>query len=188
MENSNHTQYKEGRLIYISGGGRSGKSAYAQNLAQESGVQKVYLATCPTIDEEMDQRIAAHKNERAGHNWLTVEEPLDLVRALRQIENCDVVLIDCLTLWLNNLLYQAEQDGRELTENDVSSECCKVIAACRESGRTIIVVSNEVGMGLVPADALSRCYRDLIGRCNQHFAKEADEALFMVSGIPLKLK
>jgi adenosylcobinamide kinase/adenosylcobinamide-phosphate guanylyltransferase len=175
-------------LIYVSGGCRSGKSSYAQKLAEKSGTKKTYLATCPVIDAEMDRRIAVHQQERIGGNWQTIEEPLDLVKALQHIADRDVVLIDCLTLWVNNLMYQAEQDGREPSEKDMSGLCSEVITACRETGCTVIVVSNEVGMGVVPGDAVSRLYRDLIGRCNQAFATAADEAFFMVSGLPIKLK
>jgi adenosylcobinamide kinase/adenosylcobinamide-phosphate guanylyltransferase len=178
----------QARLIYISGGCRSGKSAYAQRLAEECGAEKLYLATCPPIDAEMDQRIAAHQRARAGRGWQTMEEPLDLAAVLRRVEPFDVLLIDCLTLWVNNLLYRADQEGRDLSEEVVADECRKVLTACRAAGGTIIVVSNELGMGLVPGDALSRRYRDLIGRCNQHFATAADEAILMVSGLPLKLK
>jgi adenosylcobinamide kinase/adenosylcobinamide-phosphate guanylyltransferase len=188
MEKSNQMNQHQSRLIYISGGCRSGKSAYAQKLAEESGTKKTYLATCPVIDTEMDRRIAVHQQERINRNWQTLEEPLDLVSALQQLADSEVVLIDCLTLWVNNLMYQAGKSGKELSENDMSGLCSRVVSACRETGCTIIVVSNEVGMGLVPGDAVSRLYRDLIGRCNQQFAQAADEALFMVSGLPLRLK
>jgi adenosylcobinamide kinase/adenosylcobinamide-phosphate guanylyltransferase len=187
MKTVNQTK-KSGHIIYISGGCRSGKSAYAQKLAEASSRQKVYLATCPSIDAEMDQRIAIHQKDRAGQGWQTIEEPIDLAAALSRTDPASVVLIDCLTLWVNNLLFQAEQNEKSLTEEALMELSRKVLAACRVDDRLIVVVSNEVGMGLVPGDTLSRRYRDLIGRCNQCFAKAADEAIFMVSGLPLTLK
>ena len=175
-------------MIYVSGGCRSGKSSFAQELAESSEGSRVYVATCPRIDGEMDQRILKHQQDRKGANWSTVEEPYDLAHAVSTVCDFDVVLIDCLTLWVNNLQYRAEQQGSELTEAGVAEECDKVIAECRKHCGKIILVSNEVGMGLVPESALARRYRDLIGRCNQKFARAADEAIFVVSGLPLKLK
>ncbi len=182
------TQPQKQRLIYISGGCRSGKSAYAQKLAESLPGRRAYLATCPHIDKEMDTRISRHQQERAGRGWETIEEPLALDHALLKVLDVDVILIDCLTLWVNNLLYVAEQQQQELTEADIEPQCQNFLNACRQGLRTIIVVSNEVGMGLVPEDPLSRRYRDLIGRCNQLVARAADEAIFMVSGLPLRFK
>jgi adenosylcobinamide kinase / adenosylcobinamide-phosphate guanylyltransferase len=176
------------RLIYISGGCRSGKSAYAQSLAENTPGRRAYLATCPLIDTEMEQRIALHRQQRADREWETIEAPLDLAGAIEQAENFDVLLIDCLTLWVNNLLYEAEQKGVSLSEQMISKQCTELVAVCRKRNQTIIFVSNELGMGLVPADPLSRRYRDCLGRCNQTIAKLANEAVFMVSGIPLTLK
>lgn len=182
------SETKKQRLVYISGGCRSGKSAYAQRLAESLPGRRAYLATCPRIDVEMDDRILIHQQQRAGRGWETIEEPVALDQALLKGTNADVILIDCLTLWVNNLLYVAEQEQRELTEAGIVPHCQKFLSACRQGERTIIVVSNEVGMGLVPEDPLSRRYRDLIGRCNQLVAAAADEAVFMVSGLPLRLK
>lgn len=176
------------RLIYISGGCRSGKSAYAQRLAENTPGRRAYLATCPLIDTEMEQRIALHQRQRANREWETIEAPLDLTGAIEHAEDFDVLLIDCLTLWVNNLLYEAEQKGVSLSEQMISKQCTELVAVCRKRNQTIIFVSNELGMGLVPADSVSRRYRDCLGRCNQTIAKLADEAIFMVSGIPLTLK
>ena len=176
------------RLIYISGGCRSGKSAYAQSLAENTPGRRVYLATCPPIDTEMEQRIALHQQQRTNKEWKTIEAPLDLAGAVTQAQDFDVLLIDCLTLWVNNLLYEAEQGGSPVTEQTISKQCTELVTVCRKSKQTIIFVSNELGMGLVPADSVSRRYRDCLGRCNQTIAKLADEAVFMVSGIPLTLK
>ncbi len=176
------------RLIYVSGGCRSGKSAYAQNLAESLPGRRAYLATCPLIDVEMEQRIALHQQQRVDRNWETIEAPRDLAETIEQARDFDVLLIDCLTLWINNLLYEAEKKEITLSEQLIKKQCLELIETCRKKEQTIIFVSNELGMGLVPADSISRLYRDCLGRCNQTIAKLADEAIFMVSGIPLTLK
>lgn len=175
-------------LIYVSGGCRSGKSAYAQQRAEALPGKHAYLATCPPIDAEMEQRIALHQRQRIDKGWETIEAPLDLATAVVQAQEFDVLLIDCLTLWVNNLLYEAEKTGETLSEQMISNQCMDLVETSRKSKQTIIFVSNELGMGLVPADSVSRRYRDCLGRCNQTIAKRADEAIFMVSGIPLTLK
>ena len=175
-------------LTYISGGCRSGKSNYAQKLAESLPGKRAYLATCPRIDEEMDLRIAHHQQQRTNQEWETIEAPFDLIAAIEQASHFDVLLIDCLTLWINNLLYETEQKGEPLTEQMIDDQCTKLVSACRKTNQTIIFVTNELGMGLVPADPVSRRYRDCLGRCNQTIARLADKAIFMVSGIPLTLK
>ena len=175
-------------LIYISGGCRSGKSDYAQKLAESLPGKRAYLATCPLIDEEMEQRIALHQQQRIKQQWETIETPIDLTGTIETAGDFDILLIDCLTLWINNLLYEAEQKGETLTEQMISNQCAELVNVCRKTNQTIIFVSNELGMGLVPADSVSRRYRDCLGRCNQTIARLADKAIFMVSGIPLTLK
>jgi len=179
---------KMGYVVYVSGGCRSGKSAYAQQLAESLPGCRGYIATCPVIDPEMDERIARHQQDRRGRGWQTIEAPLALAKAIRSASEFDVLLVDCLTLWVNNLLYEAEQQEKNLSEDKMHALCDELISACREQGKTVIFVSNELGMGLVPAESVSRRYRDLIGRCNQAVAHAADEAVFLVSGLPLKLK
>ena len=180
--------YSLSRLIYISGGCRSGKSAYAQELAESLPGRRAYLATCPQIDAEMDQRIELHQQQREKKGWKTIETPLNLSTAVQQTKDFEVLLIDCLTLWINNLLYQAKQNGSFLTEQQIGHRCEELVQSCRQRGQTVIFVTNELGMGLVPSDTLSRHYRDCLGRCNQTIAKLADEAVFIVSGLPLILK
>ncbi|MEA3544088.1 MAG: bifunctional adenosylcobinamide kinase/adenosylcobinamide-phosphate guanylyltransferase, partial [Thermodesulfobacteriota bacterium] len=145
-------------------------------------------ATCPLIDEEMEQRIAHHQQQRSDQNWETIDAPLNLIEAVEAASHFDVLLIDCLTLWINNLLYEAEQKGNTLTEQMINDQCIELVNSCRKTNQTIIFVTNELGMGLVPIDSVSRRYRDCLGRCNQTIAKLADKAIFMVSGIPLILK
>ncbi|MCF6265293.1 MAG: bifunctional adenosylcobinamide kinase/adenosylcobinamide-phosphate guanylyltransferase [Desulfuromusa sp.] len=176
------------RLTYISGGCRSGKSNYAQKLAESFPGKRAYLATCPRIDEEMEERIVLHQQQRKNQEWETIEAPFDLIAAIEQASHFDVLLIDCLTLWINNLLYEAEQKGKTLTEQMISKQCIELVNSCRKTNQTVIFVTNELGMGLVPADSVSRRYRDCLGRCNQTIAKLSDEAIFMISGIPLTLK
>lgn len=175
-------------ILYISGGSRSGKSRYAEQRAEAISGRRSYIATCPVIDDEMDARIALHRQQRAGKGWLTIEEPVQLASALRECRDSDVVLVDCLTLWINNLLYHAEQQRQTLDETEIEALCHEVVDAARLGQRTTIFVTNELGMGLVPADKTSRLYRDLVGRCNQTLAALADEAVFVVSGCPLTLK
>ena len=175
-------------ILYISGGSRSGKSRYGEQRAKALTGKRSYIATCPVIDDEMDARIALHRRQRDGQGWITVEEPLQLAQALRDTADSAVVLVDCLTLWINNVLYQAEQQQQTVNEQQILELCLEVANASRLGERTVIFVTNELGMGLVPADATSRLYRDLVGRCNQTLAALADEAVFMVSGLPLTLK
>ncbi|MEA3363922.1 MAG: bifunctional adenosylcobinamide kinase/adenosylcobinamide-phosphate guanylyltransferase [Thermodesulfobacteriota bacterium] len=175
-------------LTYISGGCRSGKSNYAQELAEGLPGKRAYVATCPRIDEEMEQRIAHHQQQRSDRDWETIEAPLNLIEAVEAASHFDVLLIDCLTLWINNLLYAAEQEGPPLTEQMIREQCIELVNICRKTDQTIIFVTNELGMGLVPIDPVSRRYRDCLGRCNQTIAQLADKAVFMVSGIPLTLK
>lgn len=175
-------------LTYISGGCRSGKSNYAQKLAESLPGKRAYVATCPLIDQEMEQRIAHHQQQRTNQEWKTIEAPLDLIAAVEEACHFDVLLVDCLTLWINNLFYDAEQKGEILTEQVISDQCTELVNICRKTNQTIIFVTNELGMGLVPMDSVSRHYRDCLGRCNQTIANLADKAIFMVSGIPLILK
>ena len=177
-----------GHLIYISGGCRSGKSDYAQQLAESLPGKRAYLATCPVIDDEMSDRIELHQQQRSGRGWKTIETPLELIETIKQTNDFNVLLIDCLTLWVNNLLYAAEQQGQTLSEHDIQKKCAELLTTCRQQSQTIIFVSNELGMGLVPIDATSRRYRDCLGRCNQTIAQSCDEAIFMVSGLPVTLR
>jgi adenosylcobinamide kinase/adenosylcobinamide-phosphate guanylyltransferase len=175
-------------LILITGGCRSGKSAFAQRIAEGLEAPKIYLATAPVLDDEMALRIAKHQADRAAAQWRTVEEPLDIAGAIVPLLNNETVLVDCLTLWINNLMYDAEQRGTQITEEAMARRCQEVIHACRHRAGTVILVTNEVGMGIVPANPPTRLFRDLAGRCNQVMADASDMAICMVSGLPLYLK
>ena len=177
-----------GRIILVTGGSRSGKSLYAQQLAESIHPKRLYVATCPIIDPELSERVRRHKEQRAGRNWDTIEEQTGLRQAVERAGPDGVILIDCLTLWVNNLMYHARQKGHEVSEEDVAQLCSELCACCRASAADVIMVGNEVGMGVIPDNHDARHFRDLSGRCNQCIADEADEVAFMVSGLPLFLK
>jgi adenosylcobinamide kinase / adenosylcobinamide-phosphate guanylyltransferase len=166
-------------IIYISGGARSGKSHYAQNLAKRLSPNPIYLATAQALDSEMEQRILRHQMDRDAR-WQNHEEPADLAGALRRLDaDGAVILIDCLTLWLSNLM---------LAECDIAAQRAALCALLPTLRATTIFVSNEVGMGIVPDNALSRHFRDEAGRLNQDIAALSHQAYFMVSGLPLRLR
>ena len=176
------------KLILVTGGSRSGKSAFAQGLAEALSGLRAFVATCPVIDPEMGARIRRHQEDRNGRDWRTIEEPLDLAAAFQCANSESVVLIDCLTLWVNNLLFEAEQKGKSLSEVDAASRCLPVLEAARAHGGTVIFVTNEVGMGIVPETPLGRRFRDLAGRVNQMIAADCDEVFLVVCGQPLQIK
>ncbi|HKS08267.1 MAG TPA: bifunctional adenosylcobinamide kinase/adenosylcobinamide-phosphate guanylyltransferase [Pyrinomonadaceae bacterium] len=170
------------KLILILGGARAGKSTFALRLAQEhAGESSVtFIATAQALDEEMAQRIACHREERPAH-WSTIEEPYEIDRALIQAPDSSVVLIDCLTLFVSNWLLRDEAPRLQETVESF-------LATVRSRTQTVICVSNEVGLGLVPETPLGRTFRDLLGRVNQQFAETADEVYLLVAGLPLRLK
>jgi adenosyl cobinamide kinase/adenosyl cobinamide phosphate guanylyltransferase len=175
-----------GRLILITGGARSGKSRLAEEIADRAGGDEVtYIATCQPADEEMVERVAKHRAARPAA-WRTIEEPLRLADAVRR---CDTgaALIDCLTLYVTNVLFSEDED-QERAERVVNDELLRLVDAVAETGKIVIVVTNEVGMGIVPATPLGRAFRDIAGRAGQELARHADEAYMAVLGIPIKLK
>ena len=176
------------RIIFITGGSRSGKSAHGQALAESIAGPRVYIATCPVVDDEMAARIQKHRAQRQASDWQTIEEPIDLAGALRGTRESSVRLIDCLTLWINNLLYDAQRQNRDVAEDDIARLCSELLAVCAELPGDVIFIANEVGMGIVPDNALSRRYRDLAGRCNQIMAAGADCVILMICGLPLEIK
>ena len=169
-------------LILILGGARAGKSTFALRLAKQyAGEGSVaFIATAQAFDDEMSHRIARHREERPPH-WTTIEEPYQLDRALIQALDSSVVLVDCLTLFTSNWLLREDESSL----NEVANS---FLATVRSRTETIIVVSNEVGLGLVPETPLGRTFRDLLGRVNQQFAEAADEVYLLVAGLPLRLK
>jgi adenosylcobinamide kinase / adenosylcobinamide-phosphate guanylyltransferase len=175
-----------GRLIVITGGSRSGKSRFAQEMAQRlGGADVAFIATCQALDEEMAARIAAHQADRP-REWRTVEEPMHLADA---VANCGAgtALVDCLTLFVTNVLLAHEED-HAAAEAAVCVELGRLVESLRASDITAIVVTNEVGMGLVPEYPLGRAFRDIAGRAGQLLASHADEVYMTVLGLPLRLK
>lgn len=177
-----------GETILITGGSRSGKSGYAQRLAEAIPAPRTFIATCPVLDEEMRARIRRHKEDRARQSWRTIEETLDLAGALRSARESRVVLVDCLTLWINNLMFAAEEERKVLSEDEVAARSQEVLAVCAGLSGTVILVTNEAGMGIIPENALARRFRDLAGRCNQVIAARASTVTLLVAGLPLELK
>lgn len=167
-------------MILIGGGVRSGKSAFALSLARRQAGRRVYLATAEPGDAEMRERIARHAAER-GDDFATVEEPLALVEAVGRID-AEVLVLDCLTFWLANLLM------RERAEGDILAEAARLEETIRSRPFRAIVVTNEVGMGIVPESALGRAFRDVAGRAHRRFARAADEVYFGALGMMLRLK
>ena len=167
------------QLILILGGVRSGKSSYAQQLASGIGNRILFLATAEAGDEEMKRRIARHKSSRP-ESWRTVEEPLEIAGALRkEAAHADAVIIDCVTVWLSNMLMHYEK----LSEEEILSKIDGIIGAYGQDYATYIIVSGEVGMGIVPEHPLGRLFRDYLGLVNQRLAAKADRVVLMVAGI-----
>jgi adenosylcobinamide kinase/adenosylcobinamide-phosphate guanylyltransferase len=165
-------------LILVGGGARSGKSRWALSRARQRGGRLVYIATAEALDEEMAARIVKHRAERDSA-FQTIEEPLDLARSLRSADG-DAIVVDCLTLWLSNRMHASLDQTLDQTED--------AIAAAAAQKAEVIVVTNEVGCGIVPENALAREFRDLAGIMNQRFAEAADEVYWMVFGQPLRVK
>ena len=167
------------RVTLVLGGARSGKSRHAQSLVEGAAAEALYLATAEPRDDEMKARIAAHRARR-GARWTTREEPLALTQALASSARPDrPVLVDCLTLWLSNVM----EAGRE-----VEAEIDALVAALPRLAGPVVLVANEVGLGIVPDNALARAFRDHAGRLNQSIAACADRVVFVAAGLPLVLK
>lgn len=176
-------------IALVTGGGRSGKSTHALRLAEECPAPRVFIATATPVDTEMRERIRRHREERSGKGWRTIEEPVDLEGALRKARGSGVVVVDCLSIWVNNLLMEEEKGGGRLDDDRIAGLAFGLAAECRSSADcAFIFVTNEVGMGIIPDNPLARRFRDLLGRLNQAMAGAADEVMFLCCGIPLKMK
>lgn len=172
---------RDGSFTFVVGGARSGKSSFAMRLGESMGTPRLYIATAEPLDAEMEERIRRHRDER-GARWDTIEASRNVAAGVERAADYGVVLIDCLTLWLTNLL----TDG--LSDRAVVEKVEGLVAALKGAGTNVIAVSNEVGLGIVPPDPLSRRFRDLSGTMNQMVSGAATEAYFVASGMPLKLK
>jgi len=169
--------------ILIGGGARSGKSSFAQKMAEELPGRRAYLATAQALDQEMEKRIARHQADRGSAWHATLEEPLKLTDCLQQAStDFDIILVDCITLWLSNLLGHNDSDQQILKAIDNLADSLNLLPA------TIILVSNEVGLSLVPEHPLGRRFRDLAGLANQRLTTACREVYFTIWGLPQKLK
>ncbi|EJN03956.1 bifunctional adenosylcobinamide kinase/adenosylcobinamide-phosphate guanylyltransferase [Phyllobacterium sp. YR531] len=169
----------EREVTFILGGARSGKSSFAESLIEAYGSEAIYLATGRAWDEEMSERIGHHKSRR-GSQWITVEEPLDLVGKLESLAGGETaILVDCLTLWLTNLM---------MAERDIDAEAKRLTNILGHFEGAVILVSNEVGLGIVPENRMAREFRDHAGRLHQAVAAVAAKVYFVAAGLPLKMK
>lgn len=167
------------RTLLVLGGARSGKSSYALQRAEATDGPHVFIATAEIFDDEMHDRIARHREERGPH-WTTVEAPLDIINAiLARRGQGGVLLIDCLTLWTSNLM---------LAKHDIEQATQALCDALSGHDAHVILVANEVGLGIVPENRLARAFRDAAGRMNQAIARTVDEVIFVAAGLPMQLK
>ena len=167
------------KFTFVVGGAASGKSAHAESLVLGAGGTPVYIATAEAHDAEMAAKIAAHREARAGRGWRTVEAPLDVAEVLKAATGGEVVLLDCATLWLTNVM---------LAGRDVEAEADRLLDALSACAAPVVVVSNEVGAGIVPETSLGRRFRAAQGRLNQRLAAAADHVVTVIAGLPLVLK
>ncbi len=178
----------------VTGGARAGKSRHALTLAAAAATDRphlptlAFLATAQAGDDEMSARIAAHRAER-GPRWLTVESPLDVPAQVERLaREHGAVVVDCLTLWVTNLMFHPERPASDRIVGARTAALCGALVAVREAGGHVILVTNEVGLGIVPFEPETRRWRDALGRVNQQVAQVADRVTLLVSGLPLSLK
>jgi adenosylcobinamide kinase / adenosylcobinamide-phosphate guanylyltransferase len=211
-----------GALVLITGGSRSGKSSLAQRMGEALPAPRTYVATSQLSDDEWAERIARHQADRVAGQWATVEEPAAVPDAVRALAGSGVVMVDCVTVWVNNLIWaaaphglpanelepEALQSGKSLPstlsepewmemsmraaaamdEDDIAAAADELLGAARSVPGVVILVTNEVGTGIVPMDPVGRRFRDLVGRCNQVLAADADLVVLTVCGLPMVLK
>jgi len=176
-------------VILFTGGARSGKSSLALEKAESLGGKRLFVATCPVVDGEMNERIARHRRERSGRGWETRECQLELEDIFAPATGrFQVILVDCLTLWVNNILYYNESKDININDEFVGKATLRWLRASDAYPGTLICVSNEVGMGIVPDNPLARRYRDLVGTCNRLVAARASQVVLVSCGLPLNLK
>lgn len=182
-----------GKGILVTGGARSGKSNYAETLAKELGEKILYIATSIPFDDEMRQRVDKHRERRPG-NWITYEGYKNLADVA--FDNFDGVLLDCITVMITNLMFDIPEMRSENYENvdfnaveaEIMKEIKALIEVVKSSGNTVILVSNEIGFGIVPETKLGREFRDIAGRVNQYIASQCEEVYLTVCGIPMRIK
>ncbi|WXR61637.1 bifunctional adenosylcobinamide kinase/adenosylcobinamide-phosphate guanylyltransferase [Peptostreptococcaceae bacterium AGR-M142] len=183
------------KITLVTGGARSGKSFFAENICEVKSKKISYIATAIPFDDGMKDRIKKHKQQRSK-NWNTFEIKMDIYKELDKIINVsDVVLLDCITVLVNNIIFYENLDFESITyeeidilESKVKNEFENMIKIIKKSEIDFVFVTNEIGLGIVPENKLSRIYRDIVGRINQYIAKNSDEVYFVISGIPNKIK
>jgi adenosylcobinamide kinase/adenosylcobinamide-phosphate guanylyltransferase len=180
----------KGKFILVLGGSRSGKSEFAEKIAADTNKRVAYIATAAICDEEMAERVRLHQERRPG-NWVTVEEKIDVPGVLAKYGQGDVLLLDCVTVWITNLLLEQQHSDLKSAsmknEQHILEQVARISEAV-ENGADLIVVSSEVGLGLIPEYPLGRVFRDLAGKANQLLALKADSVFLLVAGIPMEIK
>ncbi len=182
-------------IILVTGGARSGKSSFAENLCKDRNNGTAYIATSIPFDKEMEDRVEKHKNSRPKE-WKTYEIYKDIYKIIEEIwKHHNTVILDCVTLLVNNLMFNYEMDIDEASQEEINelevyiqNQVKLLIEEIRKTDLYFVIVTNELGMGIVPANKLSRVYNDIVGRINQQIASQSNEVYFVVSGIPMKIK
>lgn len=183
--------------ILVTGGARSGKSAFAEKYAARKGDRGIYIATSRNLDQEMDARIEQHRlqREKAAFRWHTIEEPIDIVTVISQLNKerptrSPIILVDCLTVWIANVMFPVNTESN-VTEAEASrraeQEIDRLVTVAKQYNGTLILVTNEVGDGIVPAYVSGRLFRDVVGRMNQQIAAVSEEVFLVTAGIPVSL-
>lgn len=185
----------EGKIILVTGGARSGKSGFGEGLLKEMGSEVLYVATAKAFDDEMRERIKKHQQSRP-QEWVTYEGYRDFRQHLGgKLHPYRGLILDCVTIMITNLMMELESDWDQISaqridevEKEIFAQIQELVALLKETPLTAVLVTNEVGLGIVPGNPMSRAFRDIAGRMNQYLAREADEVYFTVSGIPMKIK
>lgn len=182
-------------LILITGGSRSGKSKFAEEYCLKNSEKIAYIATARVFDDEMQDRVNLHKKRREVKKWDTIEIPVDILSYVERFKNYDYLLLDCLTMLVFNMMFDIETDYENITrdrrleiENAILSKINEISEVLSKLDSNFIVVTNEIGLGVIPDNLLSRLYRDIVGKSNQIFAEKSKEVHFVISGIPMKIK
>lgn len=177
------------RIVLVTGGTRSGKSGYAQKRAEALPGRRCFLATCQATDEEMKQRVTRHQAQRDPGNWDTIEEPIDIGSCVeKKYDQYNVFLIDCLTLWIANVMDDCQKRGKDASETAFTAILGNLLHQLQYTDATVFLVTNEVGLGIVPENTVARHFRDLVGLCNQIVASQADQVVLLCCGLPFYLK
>jgi len=175
-------------IVLVTGGTRSGKSSYAQRRAEELPGRRCFIATCRAADDEMKHRVSKHQAQRQAGRWDTIEEPFFIGACIEEHKQYNIFLVDCLTLWISNLMDDCQEQGTACTETVLTAAVEKVLQKVQQTDSTLFFVTNEVGLGIVPENRVARHFRDLVGLCNQILASHADEVVLVSCGLPLTLK